>query len=490
MEGIIINIIVLLSASTISSILFAKYKNKIHFRGIFQGIIIGFLGILIMTNAISSSSGMIFDTRSILVSTLAMFFGIVSTCIAVFIISFYRIMIGGTGAFAGILMTIVVAVMGILWNRFRLSVIKKNIWIEFYAFGIATNVIVLLCALTLQQGMTLKVLKEISAIVLIIYPIVIVLICSIIFKGFQAVWVQSEPNNNKRGREPLKIETISNYFMNKFNMKLDQPINMINKSVAALNESVQANNTYLYMNQDVLEINKTKEALQKKQILIMSLLNVIPDLVFYKDCEGVYMGCNKAFEKFVGTSENEIVGKTDFDLFDKEVATKFRVMDVKMIKQKSNRRNEETVTYPDGTQVRLDTLKTPYYDSQGNTLGLIGVSRNISELKLKEAKIIYLNYHDSLTDLYNHTFFDKEMRRINARGQVPVSIIIGDLNGLKLINDVFGYVEGDRVLKETAKIFRNCCHMTDVIARTEGDEFKVLLPGVNATYAKTILKSI
>ena len=123
-------------------------------------------------------------------------------------------------------------------------------------------------------------------------------------------------------------------------------------------------------------------------------------------------------------------------------------------------------------------------------MGLIGVSRNISELKLKEAKIIYLNYHDSLTDLYNHTFFDKEMRRINARGQVPVSIIIGDINGLKLINDVFGYLEGDKVLKETAKIFRNCCHMTDVIARTEGDEFKVLLPGVNATYAKTILKSI
>ena len=113
--------------------------------------------------------------------------------------------------------------------------------------------------------------------------------------------------------------------------------------------------------------------------LLRALIDSIPDLIFFKDQESVYLGCNKAFEIFAGKSEEELTGLTDFDMFPREVAGFFREMDLQMLSQGVTRSNEEWVTYPDGRRVLLDTLKTPYYDQNGQVLGLIGLSRDISE---------------------------------------------------------------------------------------------------------------
>jgi PAS domain S-box-containing protein len=107
-------------------------------------------------------------------------------------------------------------------------------------------------------------------------------------------------------------------------------------------------------------------------------------LIFYKDINSVYIGCNKAFEEFVGMTEKDIIGYNDFELFDKDMAQMFRDMDLEMIRQGKPRRNEEWVRYPEGKKVLLDTLKTLYYDPQGNVLGLIGISRDITEKNKKE----------------------------------------------------------------------------------------------------------
>lgn len=142
---------------------------------------------------------------------------------------------------------------------------------------------------------------------------------------------------------------------------------------------------------DISELKKSEERyrdlyieLQQKQALLKSLINSIPDLIFYKDVGSVYLGCNKAFEAFAGMKEEELIGYTDFDIFDKEVAAFFRAMDLEMMQQRKQRRNEEWIKYPDGRTVLLDTLKTPYYDPQGNILGLIGISRDITEKNEKE----------------------------------------------------------------------------------------------------------
>lgn len=143
--------------------------------------------------------------------------------------------------------------------------------------------------------------------------------------------------------------------------------------------------------QDISELKKSErrykklyEEFQQKQSFLEPLINSIPDLIFFKDINSVYLGCNKAFENFIGKKAKDIIGYTDFDILPKEYAELFRSMDLNMLQKKECITNEEWVKYPDGKHVLLDTVKTPYFDSKGNILGLIGVSRDITERSKKE----------------------------------------------------------------------------------------------------------
>jgi len=228
----------------------------------------------------------------------------------------------------------------------------------------------------------------------------------------------------------------------------------------------------------------------EKEALLKAMINSIPDLVFYKDPDSNYLGCNKAFEQFVAKSEEEIIGKNDYDLFDETVAESFRRMDQEMLSLHRSHSNEEYVNYPDGTSVCLDTLKTPYYDANGKVIGLIGISRDITSRKQHEDEVKYYNYHDSLTGLYNRPFFQEELARLDTPRQLPISIIIGDINGLKLINDALGHDEGDKLLVNVARILKSSCRADDIIARTGGDEFWILLPKTDGDGARQVVERI
>lgn len=91
-------------------------------------------------------------------------------------------------------------------------------------------------------------------------------------------------------------------------------------------------------------------------------------------------------------------------------------------------------------------------------------------------KLRYLTFHDKLTGLYNRAFFDEELARLDTVRQLPLSVIMGDVNGLKLTNDVFGHLVGDRLLKTMANILKKSFRDKEIIARWGGDEFSVLLP--------------
>lgn len=253
---------------------------------------------------------------------------------------------------------------------------------------------------------------------------------------------------------------------------------------------VTAGLVYYLISRYLQKISYTMDLLQQKEMLLLSLLDSIPDLIFYKDTDGVYMGCNTAFERFVGKPCSQIIGSTDKDLFYKEVADSFREMDEAMLRQKQERKNEEQVTYPDGHKVYLETLKTPYYDKEGNVLGLIGVSRDISERKNKELEILYLNNTDVLTGLYNRRYFEKEKKQLDRYCPLPYSIIMADLNGLKLINDSFGHSKGDAMLVETGKLLKKYSKDTGIVARIGGDEFCMLLPDTDAKAVGKIVKKM
>jgi diguanylate cyclase (GGDEF)-like protein/PAS domain S-box-containing protein len=117
-------------------------------------------------------------------------------------------------------------------------------------------------------------------------------------------------------------------------------------------------------------------------------------------------------------------------------------------------------------------------------------AQDITERLEKEKEIKYLAYKDSLTDLYNRKFFEAEMERLDTKRQLPISIIMGDLNGLKIINDSYGQDMGDELLIKTAEIFKGVVREDDILARYGGDEFTILLPRTTNKTAKKIVKRI
>ncbi|QBP43132.1 diguanylate cyclase [Paenisporosarcina antarctica] len=112
------------------------------------------------------------------------------------------------------------------------------------------------------------------------------------------------------------------------------------------------------------------------------------------------------------------------------------------------------------------------------------------ELAFQNEEISYLSYHDQLTGLYNRRFYEEELKRLDTPRNLPLTILIGDLNSLKLINDFFGHAMGDELLKKTAEIIKQGCRADDIVSRIGGDEFVILLPKTNAFEAQVIIKRI
>lgn len=438
-SGLVYNASLLLSISLIYILFFLKYDKNNIWRKIIAGVAIGFIGILLMENRIQIVQGIIFDLRSVLVCVTAMFFGFIPAFVASVIVIIWRIIIGGSGILMGVLVTSVTFAIGFTWNKMRFKQVlskKNNVFIEFYLVGFISHVAMIMCILALPQNMVLIVFKQTAIAILLIYPIVSLILSVVLLDAYR----------NNQTRLELK-ESEANY------KKL------------------------YYEHQNQLTLLKT-------------LINSAPDLIFYKDVNGVYVGCNSAFEKFAGKKEKDIIGFNDFNLFDNEMATHFREMDKEILMEDKPIINDEIVTYPDGTKVFLETLKTSYSNLDGIVLGVIGISRNITERKRREEENLYLTYHDTLTGLYNRRFFEEQIKRLNAEQQMPLSIIVGDINGLKLINDTLGHDEGDKLLVEAAKILENCCEEESFVCRTGGDEFCILLPKIHNQGAKVILDRI
>lgn len=139
---------------------------------------------------------------------------------------------------------------------------------------------------------------------------------------------------------------------------------------------------------DVTESKLAENALANSETRLHTLVQTIPDLIWLKDINGVYLSCNVVFERFYGAKEADIIGKTDYDFIDRELADSFMENDHKAIALGKPSINEEWITFAnDGHTALLETTKTPMYNSSGTLLGVLGIGHDITERKQTEVAL-------------------------------------------------------------------------------------------------------
>lgn len=155
---------------------------------------------------------------------------------------------------------------------------------------------------------------------------------------------------------------------------------------------------------DITDRKHAEKTLADKEAQLRTLLQTIPDLIWLKDVNGVYMTCNKMFEQFFGSPESEIIGKTDYDFVDKDLAELFRKNDQNAMKAGKPSINEEWITFAsDGHKALLETIKMPMYNTKNEIIGVLGVGRDItyrkhSEEMLRQSETKYRNLIETMPD--------------------------------------------------------------------------------------------
>jgi len=215
------------------------------------------------------------------------------------------------------------------------------------------------------------------------------------------------------------------------------------------------------------------------------------DIIYSLNADGVFTFVSPAWKRVVGHEVEEVLGQSFHSFVHPEDVPVCEALLQKIIETGEGLSEVGyRVRRADGVYRWHTTNATPLLDENGSFVSMVGVAHDTTDRKQVEDRIRYISFHDSLTRLFNRTFLEEEMKRLNTERQLPISIIMADLNGLKLVNDTYGHCMGDEMLRCSANILRKSCRKEDIIARWGGDEFIILLPQTTKREAEVICKRI
>jgi diguanylate cyclase (GGDEF)-like protein/PAS domain S-box-containing protein len=249
------------------------------------------------------------------------------------------------------------------------------------------------------------------------------------------------------------------------------------------NSGLMTDTYFIAIKQDITGRKRAEEGLYRAHQMLHTILDTIPQRVFWKDQNCNYLGCNRALAADAGLCDPaEIIGKSDFDLLWSENAELYRADDKLVMAQGSAKLGfEEIQDRPDGTRAWLRTSKLPLWDQEGKVIGVIGTYEDVTAHKVAEERVRFLAYYDALTGLPNRTLLQDRLAKAlaNARRQEhKLAIMFLDLDRFKDINDSLGHTAGDLLLQGVAERLKAWAREQDTIARLGGDEFLIMLTHV------------
>lgn len=233
---------------------------------------------------------------------------------------------------------------------------------------------------------------------------------------------------------------------------------------------------------NITERKKVEEQLHKQSRFLSDLIEHSGTLICVKNPDGTYVLVNSKWEETTGLKRQDVIGKTDEELFPGEAGRQFRRNDLEVIESGTIQEIEEILDTGQGRQFFI-SIKFPVINDNGKIEGLCGMITDITERKMTEEKIKHLATHDVLTDLPTlRLASDRLEMAINAamRHRKKSAVMFIDLDGFKTINDTLGHDAGDYVLKEAAGRMLSCVRHTDTVARVGGDEFLVISTELNS----------
>jgi diguanylate cyclase (GGDEF)-like protein/PAS domain S-box-containing protein len=239
------------------------------------------------------------------------------------------------------------------------------------------------------------------------------------------------------------------------------------------------NGSRVTIHEDITTQHNFEIELQDTQTFLKTVIDHVPATILVKDARDLrYILINRAGSLFFGLEADQILGKTVYDVFPKDVAAAMHARDLEVLQSGHQRYGEDRPLHsaPNGMQhVTTERLTVPGAD--GKPRYLLGIVTDITEQKKTETQIAYMAHHDALTGLANRLLFFQQteaaLARLRRDGEGFAAFLL-DLDHFKSVNDSLGHPIGDALLKAVGERLQKCTRETDTVARLGGDEFAIL----------------
>jgi diguanylate cyclase (GGDEF)-like protein/PAS domain S-box-containing protein len=500
------------------------------------GLSVGLIGILIMLTPWQLTEGIFFDTRSILLAISGLFFGFIPTLIAILITSALRIIEGGGGVWVGTMLIVTSGFIGLVWRFFRNGTLANISWRELLVFGVVVHITFIILMLFLPSiDIALNVISHIALPIVVIFPIVVVLLGSILSKALRTQLAlddrlkneflfQSQFNLSNTGIAMTSLDQswlrVNPYLTKMLGYSeheylnltwdehthpedLDNDLVKFNEMKSGEIETYELDKRFIHKNGSIIFTHLTVSCYRaegKVEFVINTLLNIterklaeeklkLAASVFTHTQEGIsitdpygnIIEVNETFIDITGYSREEILGKNtrilQSDMQSQEFYNKIWESLLKKGYWKgevwSRRKNDEVY-------FELTTISA-VRDSVGEVSHYVSLFSDITQEKNHQDQLETMAHYDDLTKLPNRILLANRLSqglRNTQRDHNSLAVLFLDIDGFKTINDTHSHAVGDELLKIVSLRMNKVLRAIDTLARIGGDEFIIILPNL------------